>query len=95
VRYSGAVLVLGDVNPGAEIVAGGDVIVWGKLRGVVHAGAMGDEHAVVCALELAPTQLRIAGRIAIAPDDRRRRRQITPEIARIRDGHIVAEGWKA
>jgi septum site-determining protein MinC len=93
-RYAGAVFVLGDVNPGAEIIAGGDVIVWGKLRGMVHAGAMGDEQAVVCALEMAPTQLRIAGRIAIAPEDRRKRRPSMPELARIRDGQIVAESWK-
>ena len=67
VAYEGNVVVLGDVNPGAEIVAGGSVIIWGRLRGVVHAGAEGDESAVVCALELLPTQLRIAGEIAVSP----------------------------
>jgi septum site-determining protein MinC len=92
-RYVGAVVVLGDVNPGAEIVAGGDVVVWGKLRGMVHAGAMGDEHAVVCALDMAPMQLRIAGRIAIPPDERRKRRQPAPELARVEAGRIVVEEW--
>ena len=38
-EYEGNVVVLGDVNPGAEVVAGGSVVVWGRLRGVVHAGA--------------------------------------------------------
>src|SRR3990172_432562 len=77
-------------NPGAEIAAGGNVIVWGRLRGVVHAGAGGDEAAVVCALDLAPTQLRIAGQIAVSPE---RRKYPGPEIARIRDGQLIAETW--
>ncbi|MBI4770229.1 MAG: septum site-determining protein MinC, partial [Chloroflexi bacterium] len=43
VRHPGHVVIIGDVNPGAEIVAGGDIVVWGRLRGVVQAGAGGDE----------------------------------------------------
>jgi len=89
-RYPGHVVVIGDVNPGAEIIAGGNVVVWGRLRGVVHAGAAGDEQASVCALDLAPTQLRIAGQIAVSPD---RRGRPKPEMARIRDGQLVAETW--
>jgi septum site-determining protein MinC len=91
IQHDGHVAVIGDVNPGAEIIAGGDVVVWGKLRGLVHAGALGDRSAVICALELIPTQLRIADQIAISPD---RRRQPVPEMASIRDGHIVAEPWR-
>lgn len=90
VRHPGHVIVLGDVNPGAEIIAGGSVIVWGRLRGVVHAGATGDEEAMVCALDLAPTQLRIAGRIAVSPD---RRGPAKPEVAFLREGQLVAETW--
>lgn len=91
-RHPGSIAVIGDVNPGAEIIAGGDIIVWGRLRGTVHAGAMGDETAVVCALDLQPTQLRIAQHIARSPDDRRRKPM--PEVARVRDEHIVAESWE-
>jgi septum site-determining protein MinC len=87
----GNVVVLGDVNPGAEIVAGGSVIVWGRLRGVVHAGAKGDAEAVVCALDLSPTQLRIAAEIATTPE---RRSQSYPEMARLKDGHLIAEPWQ-
>jgi septum site-determining protein MinC len=90
IRHHGHVVVLGDVNPGAEIIAGGHVIVWGRLRGVVHAGAEGDETAIVAALDLAPTQLRIAGKIAVSPEKRGRPR---PEIAQVREDQIVAEGW--
>lgn len=92
VYHEGPVVVFGDVNPGAEILAAGDVVVWGRLRGMVHAGALGDATAVICALELTPTQLRIADQIAIAPDDRGRQSQ--PEQAVIRNGRIVAESWQ-
>jgi septum site-determining protein MinC len=91
VLFEGNVVVMGDVNPGSEIVAGGSVIVWGRLRGVVHAGAQGDEKAVVCALELAPTQLRIAGEIAISP---KKHGKSQPEVACLKEGQLVAEPWQ-
>ncbi len=91
IRHPGHVTVLGDVNPGAEIIAGGNVIVWGRMRGVVHAGATGNEEAMVCALDLSPTQLRIAGQISISPS---RKGKPRPECARIRDGQLVAEPWQ-
>jgi septum site-determining protein MinC len=90
-RHPGHVTVLGDVNPGAEIIAGGNVIVWGHLRGVVHAGATGNKDAMVCALDLSPTQLRIADQIAVSPA---RRGRPKPEIARIRNGQLTAEEWQ-
>ncbi|HAF62553.1 MAG TPA: septum site-determining protein MinC, partial [Anaerolineaceae bacterium] len=61
VNYPGSVVVLGDVNPGAEIMADGNVIIWGCVRGQVTAGAKGDKQAVICALELKPIQVQIAG----------------------------------
>ncbi len=91
-HYAGTIVVIGDVNPGAEVVADGDVVVWGKLRGVVHAGASGNDNAMVGALILAPTQLRIGRYIARAPDDRGQR-HAPAEIARVRDGQIVVEPW--
>lgn len=92
IEFAGNVVVMGDVNPGAEIVAGGSIVVWGRLRGVVHAGAQGEASAVVCALELSPTQLRIAGEIAVSP---KRKGKIQPEIACLKDGVLVAEPWQA
>lgn len=94
VRHTGMVVVIGDVNPGAEVIADGDVFVWGKLRGVVHAGANGDEYARVGALILAPTQLRIGRFIARAPDENRVLRW-PAEVARVRDGRIIIEPWSA
>ena len=90
VQHGGHVVVIGDINPGAEIIAGGNVIVWGRLRGMVHAGAQGNEQAVVCALDLSPTQLRIAGAIALAP---KRRGKPQPEMARLQNSQVVAEAW--
>jgi septum site-determining protein MinC len=90
IHFPGHVTILGDVNPGAEIIAGGNIIVWGRLRGTVHAGAGGDETCIVCALDLAPTQLRIAGHIAISPAKEGRQQ---PEMAKVREDQIVAEAW--
>jgi len=92
VRHAGHVVIIGDVNPGAEVVAGGHVIVWGALRGIVHAGAAGDETALICALHLSPTQLRIAGYITRSPEERRQR--TVPEVAAVCDGQIVAMPWR-
>ncbi len=92
IRSNGHVVVVGDVNYGAEIVATGDIIVWGKLRGIVHAGANGDENAIVCALDLAPTQLRIASHIAVPPDESRKRKPL-PEMAQVKNGQIEAVLW--
>jgi septum site-determining protein MinC len=94
VQHAGHVVVIGDVNPGAQVVAGGDVVVWGSLRGTVHAGAEGDEERCVCALDLSPTQLRIGNYIARPPEDRRRRRTTHPERAFVSDGQLVAERWR-
>lgn len=86
VAYDGHVVVRGDVNPGAEVIASGDIVVMGALRGVAHAGARGDEDAVVVALELMPLQLRIAHQVARSPEVTSTCRG--PEVARIRDGTV-------
>lgn len=92
VRHTGHVVVLGDVNVGGQIIAGGDIIIWGRLYGTAHAGAMGSDAAVVCALELAPLQLRI-GNLVARPDENDRAKSTYPEIAHVRDNAIVVERW--
>ena len=91
IRHHGHVTVLGDVNAGGEIIAGGNVLVWGRLRGTVHAGALGDRKAVICALELAPTQLRIADLIARAPVGGAGR---FPEVDFVENDQIGVEPWE-
>ncbi len=91
IEFAGHVVVLGDVNPGAEIVAEGNVMIWGRLRGMVHAGAKGNKKAVICALDLSPTQLRIAEEVSatLKPQN-----NPSPEIVRINgDGKLQAELW--
>jgi septum site-determining protein MinC len=98
VRYGGDVCVLGDVEAGAEIVAEGDVVVWGKLQGLVHAGIGGDDEAVVCALYLDPTQLAIAGVISRFPSKTDTGYLVAsrpPELARLEEGRIVVEAWRS
>ncbi|HTU82412.1 MAG TPA: septum site-determining protein MinC [Candidatus Acidoferrales bacterium] len=85
-HHLGNVVVVGDVNPGAELIASGDVLVFGRLAGVAHAGAQGDEAARVYALDLDATQLRIAA--FIAADDGATKSG-KPEVALVRDGRIV------
>ncbi|MBE3572597.1 MAG: septum site-determining protein MinC [Moorella humiferrea] len=93
-EYPGNVVVMGDVHPGGEVVASGHVIVMGTLRGVVHAGAEGDEKAVVLAFRLQPTQLRIAGYVSRAPDNEGPGNAEEPEIARVRDEAVVIEKYQ-
>jgi septum site-determining protein MinC len=91
IQHASNVIILGDVNPGAEIVASGDIIVWGVLRGMVHAGYPNNENAIVCSLVLAPVQLRIAHLLSRPPDGYQV--QARPEFATIKNGQIVVEAW--
>lgn len=93
-RHPGHIVVLGDVNPGAQLIAGGDVIVWGKLQGNVHAGALGDDAAVICALELSPTLLKIADAARMARPDKRRKHTY-PEMAALKDQQITLSEWRS
>lgn len=93
VFYPGNVVVLGDVNPGGEVIAGGNIIVMGAFRGIAHAGAMGKENAVVAALRLEPSQLRIAGYITRAPEGDFSS-PYYPEIARVQDGIVIIEQYQ-
>lgn len=96
VRYPGDVCILGDVEAGGEVIADGDVVVWGILHGLVHAGANGDDEAVVCALQMSPVQLSIAGVVSRFPSYATRYPGVTqpPELARLEGGRIVIEGWQ-
>ena len=89
IRTNSSVLVVGNVNPGAQIIAGGSIDVRGTCRGMVHAGAFGDTQAIIVADHLMPTQIRIAGLIARSPDQVEEAEKA--ERASIKDGHIVIE----
>jgi len=73
-----------------RVVAVGNIVVMGALRGIAIAGALGDESAVVVALKMEPQQIRIGKKIAIS-DESERVSPGYPEVARIEDGMIVLE----
>ena len=93
IDFAGHVVVLGDVNPGAEIVAEGNVIIWGRLRGAVHAGSKGNRKAVICALDFSPMLLRIADEVSAVMESQPQA-HLRPQIARINEfDKLQAEDW--
>jgi septum site-determining protein MinC len=88
--HDGPVIILGDVNAGAEVFSESDVAVFGTLRGLVHAGCMGDEKARIIAASLRASQIRIASKIARSPEEDTRRNAPArgAEVARIDGGEI-------
>jgi septum site-determining protein MinC len=86
IRHPGTVVIIGDVNPGGEIIAAGDIIVWGNLKGIAHAGSRGNEQCLIMALQMFPTQIRIANFIARSPEQQPV--NLEPEVAHVVDGVI-------
>lgn len=93
VKYPGHVIIDGDVNPGSEIIAGGSIYIWGKLRGTAAAGVDGSENAVICALDFNPAGLRIAN---IVKEGQLIKLKIkkNPQKASIQNGIITISDWK-
>ncbi|MCC5668573.1 septum site-determining protein MinC [Nostoc sp. CHAB 5784] len=85
IRHPGTVILLGDLNPGGIVIADGDIIIWGRLRGIAHAGAGGNRECLIMSLQMEPTQLRIADAVARAPE--KPPMQFSPEVA-----HITPQG---
>ncbi len=81
IRHPGSVVIMGDLNPGSSVIADGDILVWGRLRGIAHAGAAGNKTSIVMALKLEAPQLRIAE--AVARVDAQSKDAPSPEIAYI------------
>ncbi|MGE5560640.1 MAG: septum site-determining protein MinC [Chloroflexota bacterium] len=94
IRHAGSVVILGDVNPGASVIAGSDIVVVGQLRGFAHAGATGDERATVVAFRLRPSQIRIADHIARSPDAGQSAPDL-PEVASVVDGAVVIGPYRS
>jgi len=90
-HHHGDVVVLADVNPGAEIRADGDIVVLGSLKGFVHAGASGDNKAVIIALELPSARFQIGKYHGVAPTSARHKPKSSatgPQIAYVRSRSI-------
>lgn len=86
----GDVTIVGDVNPGAEVHAGGSIIVLGALRGIAHA-ARTEASGFIWAIHLQPQQLRLGNLVARAADADEPTG--VSEIAYAKDGHIIVEAY--
>ena len=84
IESSGDLLILGDVNPGAKVSAEGNIIIWGRLLGIAHAGSKGNTNATISALQLRPLQIRIAKIIARGPKEK-------PQIGLAEQARIASE----
>lgn len=82
IEYEGSIVILGDVNGGAEVIAGDNVVVLGVLRGLAHAGARGNKKAVIAAASIDCKQIRIADIIKEMEDEKDE------------DGNIIASSRK-
>lgn len=91
INYPGNVVIIGDVNPGSEVYAAGNVIVLGILKGGVHAGVGGSDKAIIAAFCLQPQILQIGHIITRSPEDEAKPKY--PEVARVKDNNIIVEPY--
>ncbi len=103
------IMIMGDVNPGAQVASNGDILIWGRLRGLAHAGVEGNLNAIIAALDLDPVQLRIGTVVAAGQSGQplqpgqttangprwgaARTADRRPEIARLVNGRLLIETW--
>ncbi len=90
-NYEGSIVILGDTNPGSKVTAYGNIIVQGKIGGVVHAGCLGDKNCYITAYNLSPNQLRIADKIIAIPPEilKENKSSFIPRQAFIKDDQIT------
>ncbi len=93
IKSDGDLIIIGDVNPGAQLIAEENIVVMGSLRGIVHAGYSGNTDAIIAAINLYATQLRIANVISRRPDEYMPSKEIRPEIAYIKDNMIYIDSY--
>ncbi len=95
-----SLIVLGDVNPGAVVSAGGNIVILGALKGTAYAGTNGDDSCFVAALEMQPVQIKIGNYIGRAADksdrpkgSRKKTKESSggPQIATVYEQQILIE----
>lgn len=90
-EFEGSLVIVGDVNPGAEVIAGENIIVLGNLRGLAHAGAKGNRDAIIEAVEIEATQIRIADIVKEIEKNEDEIRTVKTSAYVKEDGEIVLE----
>lgn len=88
VEYEGSIVVLGDVNSGAEVIAGENIVIVGTLRGMAHAGAKGNRKAMISAVSIEAPQIRIAD---IIKESEKEEEQERKTYAYIEENKIIIE----
>ena len=91
IEFEGSLAIIGDVNPGAEVIAGENIIILGNLRGLAHAGAKGNRDAIIEAVEIEATQIRIADIVKEIEKDEDEIRTVKTSAYVKEDGEIVIE----
>ncbi|MGN0290660.1 MAG: septum site-determining protein MinC [Lachnospiraceae bacterium] len=92
-----SIVIIGDVNPGAKIVAKGNIVVLGSLDGSAYAGAAGNPDSFVAALHMNPIQIKIADIIGRSEDKsplerlRGRKKHLEPQVAYVKDEAIYID----
>lgn len=87
-----SIVILGDVNPGSKVIAVGNIVVLGALKGTAWAGITGNDKAFVVALEMNPVQIRIGDVIARSTDKKQKVKRTTePQIAFVEEGNIYID----
>lgn len=86
IRFPGSIVVIGNVHPGGEIIAEGNIVILGTLSGIAHAGCSGSADCFVAAINMKPAQLRIANLITFFSYDKVKKKD--PEYAYAKDGQI-------
>ncbi|MDQ0148706.1 septum site-determining protein MinC [Eubacterium multiforme] len=90
INYNGNIVIVGDINSGAEVIVTGNIIVLGSIKGNVSAGSNGNSKAIIASFSLQPEILKIADVIALSPDAEKPE---FPEVAKIKDGEIIVEPY--
>ena len=93
-EFDTGVIIIGDINPGAKVVATGSIVVLGALKGEAEAGAGGNDNAFIIALDMAPIQLRIGSKIARSADNTAfsgKSKCLSPQVAFVENDNICIE----
>ena len=86
IESDGDIIIIGDVNAGAEVIAGGSIAVFGTLRGLAHAGALGREDVCIAAIYMEPKQIRVSGHVVVTED---RSKAAIGEVAEYKHGQVI------
>ena len=93
-EFDTGVIIIGDINPGAKVLAKGSIVILGALKGEAEAGVGGNDDAFIIALDMNPIQLRIGSKIARCADNTSvvgKSKCLSPQVAFVENDNICIE----